>query len=436
MELLPTSLGTRPRLAVEIRPEGVVAARAEDAAAMLSAVAYAEFHGGTLTPGLKAGNVATRREAVAGVKKVLESVALKERQTTLVLPDAAMRVLLLDFDALPAKAAEALPIVRFRLKKLLPFDSDDAVVSYQVMSSAKTLVRVLAVAVPKEVLAEYEGLVREAGFEPGAVLPSTLAAVAGLNEMEAAVLLVNASEAGVTTAIVQGSVLLLHRTVDMAAEGVEIAASPGSGEAPVTAALEIPVELLAGYHGVAESPEEHTGFAGSASIFQEATGLEDHAGLPLVDVESSAGEWARQEPVNGFGVIDDERLAAADRLAAEIAAEAEAAAEAERMPRAAMLPAMEELMEQTLGAAAREVTQAVSVAAAYFEDTLQTVPGVVVSAGTMGAERLGGLLVEAGFVDDEMRVREMVEVGMLTGGASTARVPMAWLAGVRGALRS
>ena len=67
----------------------------------------------------------------------MEAVALKERQTSVVVPDAAVRVLLLDFDSLPAKAAEALPVVRFRLKKLLPFDADDAVVSYQVMSSEK-----------------------------------------------------------------------------------------------------------------------------------------------------------------------------------------------------------------------------------------------------------------------------------------------------------
>ncbi len=36
MEFLPKTLGTRPRLAVEVRAEGVVAARAEDAAALLT----------------------------------------------------------------------------------------------------------------------------------------------------------------------------------------------------------------------------------------------------------------------------------------------------------------------------------------------------------------------------------------------------------------
>ena len=387
MALLPTTLGTRPRLAVEIRPEGVVAARSEDAQAVVSAVAFGVFAEGVIAPSLKVGNVGNVPVAVAAVKKALDAVALKERQTTLVVPDAAVRVLLLDFDTLPAKIAEALPVVRFRLKKLLPFDADEAVISYQTMSSTKGMVKVLAVAVPRDVLAEYESLVREAGFEPGAVLPSTLAACAGLAEMDVAALLVNAGDSSVTTAIVQGGVLLLHRTVDLQAEGLH--------ERIVAAALA------------------------------------DHS-LPLVDPHTSAGEWARQEPVNGYGVLDDQHIsdandAEARRLAQVIADEVlsdpvvqlEAGIEAQR-----------------LTAVEREVTQAVSVAAAYFEDTLQIPPGVVLSAGTMGAETLGGLLREAGFSDGEMRVREMIEPVMLAGGAVSARVPHGWMAGVRGALRS
>jgi type IV pilus assembly protein PilM len=399
MGLIPKTLGTRPRLAVEIRPEGVVAARAEDAQALVSAVAQAAPEGGAAAPGLKGEHADGRRETIAAVKKALEAVAIKERQTTLVLPDSAVRVLLLDFEQLPPKPAEALAVVRFRLKKLLPFDADDAAVSYQVMSSAKNSIKVLAVAVPKEVLAEYEGMVREAGFEPGAVLPSTLAACAGLPEIEAAQLVVNAGETSVTTAIVQGGVLLLHRTVDLGMEG---SGTEGFGDAP------------------AEMP------------------------LPLVDVESTAGEWAAQQPLSGYGVLDDSQIAShigdeaafqARRLAEEIAAELEG-----RTPREEMLPAVPTsyaaYAEQKQTAVAREITQALSVAAAYFEDTLQMSPGLVLAAGTIGAAQLGELLRDAGFNEGEMRVREMVEPAMLTGGAVSSRVPRGWMAGVRGALRN
>ena len=381
MALLPTALGIRPRMAIEIRPEGVVAARAEDAQAVLSAVAFGLLGEGVIAPQLKAGNIVDRPAAVAAVRKALDTVALKERETTLVLPDAAVRVLLLDFDQLPTKTGEALAVVRFRLKKLVPFETDDAVVSYQVMSSTKSGVNVLAVAVPRDVLSEYESVVREAGFEPGAVLPSTLAACAGMVEMDAAALLVNAGDSSVTTAIVQGGMLLLHRTVDLQAEGLH--------EKIMAAAL------------AAES-------------------------LPLVDADHTANEWASQEPLNGYGVVDDHHLEAqrlADEIAAEVMADPSVRLEVETELHA-------------LTAVEREVTQAVSVAAAYFEDTLAMPPGVVLSAGTLGADALGKLLREAGFGSDEIRVREMIEPGMLGSGAMSTRAPHGWLAGVRGALRS
>ena len=381
MALLPTALGIRPRLAVEIRPEGVVAARAEDAQGIVSAVAFGRLAGGVIAPQLKAGNVLDRTKALAAVKKALDAVALKERETTLVVPDASVRVLLLDFDQLPTKSAEALAVVRFRLKKLLPFDTDDAVISYQVMSSSKSGVSVLAVAIPSEVLAEYESLVRDAGFEPGAVLPSTLAACAGLAEADAAALLVNAGDSSVTTAIVQGGVLLLHRTVDLWAEGLH-------------------EQVLAAV-------------------------LADQA-LPLVDAEQSAGEWAAQKPLNGYGVVDEQDMEAqriVDHIAARVMSD----------------PAIKlevQLAEHKLTGVEHEVTQAVSVATAYFEDTLAMPPGTVLAAGTMGADALGKLMRAAGFDEREIRVRELVEPAMLGAEAGTTGIPYGWMAGVRGALRS
>ncbi len=204
-------MGTRPRLACEVRAEGVVAARAEDGSAVLSAVSR------VVLAERGAGALAERVALVAAVRKALEAVSGRGREVTLVVPDPAVRVLLLDFDELPAKAAEALPVVRFRLKKLLPFDADDAAVSYQVLASGRGSVQVLAVAMPQESLKEYESVVRDAGFEPGAVLPSTLAALGGLDESERPALVVNAGRDAVTTAIVRGGVLLLHRTVDLSA---------------------------------------------------------------------------------------------------------------------------------------------------------------------------------------------------------------------------
>jgi type IV pilus assembly protein PilM len=167
-----------------------------------------------LAAGLKPPNFTDRAAVATALRQALNEISLKETQITIVIPDAAVRVLLLDFDLLPAKAAEALPIIRFRLRKLVPFEVEDAAVSYQIMPGKPGLVRVIVAVSPAVILAEYESAVREAGYEPGAVLPSTLAALAAVSAEEPS-LVINRNGSSVTTAITRRSELLLHRTLEL-----------------------------------------------------------------------------------------------------------------------------------------------------------------------------------------------------------------------------
>jgi type IV pilus assembly protein PilM len=150
------------------------------------------------------------------MRKALEEAGAREKQLTLVVPDAAVRVLILDFDSLPSKPQDAMPIVRFRLRKLAPFEVDDAAVSYQVMRQDKAQMRVLVTVMPAAVRAEYEAAVRTAGYEPGVLLPSMVASL-GLLPSEDAALVVNRSGMSLTTAIANGDELLLHRTLELPA---------------------------------------------------------------------------------------------------------------------------------------------------------------------------------------------------------------------------
>ncbi len=54
----------------------------------------------------------------------------RSKDVIAIVPDAAVRVMLVEFDTLPSDHEEALGVVRFRLKKSLPFDVDKAKVSY------------------------------------------------------------------------------------------------------------------------------------------------------------------------------------------------------------------------------------------------------------------------------------------------------------------
>ncbi len=210
----------RPRLACEITPAGVLAGRPGSVAVAGEAqdirTSFAPLRMGVLAPGLKTPNLLDRAAVAAALRQALDDLVERERKVTVIVPDASARVLLLDFDTLPARQSDALPILRFRLRKLVPFDVEDAAIGYQVMPSApgETLVRTVAAVMPGAVRAEYEDAVREAGYEPGAILPSSLAALAAVPGEEPA-LLVNRNANSITTAITRGNTLLLYRTLEL-----------------------------------------------------------------------------------------------------------------------------------------------------------------------------------------------------------------------------
>jgi type IV pilus assembly protein PilM len=211
--------GGRPPAAVEIAPEGVLAARPsarKRGAAPDEGYVYAfvPLAAGALVPGIEEPNLRDPQAVCDAIRSALDEVAPRKRAVTIILPDTLVRVFVLDFDSLPAKAAEAVPVVRFRLRKMVPFDVEPAGVTYQVLSQNETECKVLAAVMPGPILAQYEAVVRAAGYEPGAVLPSSLAALEALDSMEA-VLAANLGAYAITTAIVNGQELLLYRTLDL-----------------------------------------------------------------------------------------------------------------------------------------------------------------------------------------------------------------------------
>lgn len=207
----------RPRTAVELTPEGALAATAQDGAAT-PVFAFAPLAAGALLPGIAGTNVFTPQAVTDALRSALDQVSPRQNSVTLIVPDVAARVFVLDFDTLPTKAAEAVPVLRFRLRKMVPFDVEHAAVSYQVLaqngSHSDGTLKLLVTVMPGNILAEYEAAVRGAAYEPGAVVPSSLAALAGLNPAEPA-LAANLSSMALTTSITHGDDLLLYRTIEL-----------------------------------------------------------------------------------------------------------------------------------------------------------------------------------------------------------------------------
>jgi type IV pilus assembly protein PilM len=206
-------LGARPPAAVELSPQGVLAAGLPGPG-QLPVYAFEPLPAGAIVPGIGEQNLRAPEVVANAIRAALGQVAPRTRSVTLVLPDTVVRVFVLDFDALPAKAVEAIPVLRFRLRKMVPFAVEHAGVSYQVLVENKNECKVLAAVLPGPVLAEYEAAVREAGYEPGAVLPTSLAALGVIDSPEP-IMAANLSTVALTTSITTGGDLLLYRTLDL-----------------------------------------------------------------------------------------------------------------------------------------------------------------------------------------------------------------------------
>lgn len=164
--------GGRPPAAIELASQGVVAATGRPAV-----YAFAPLPEGALVPGIAEENIRSMEPVVAAIRAALDPVRPPRRAITVLLPDTAVRVFVLDFESIPARTEEALAVLRFRLRKVIPFEVEKAAISYQVLSQQKEQCRVLAAVVPGPVREEYEAAVRKAGYEPGALLPASLAAL-------------------------------------------------------------------------------------------------------------------------------------------------------------------------------------------------------------------------------------------------------------------
>jgi type IV pilus assembly protein PilM len=202
----------RLNVACELAADRVVAARgAVDGSIDVSSMRA--LPAGALVPSLTAVNIVDRDIVRRAVQETIAATGGHSRDIIAVVPDGACRVSLLDFDALPEKEEEATAVVRFRLKKSLPFDVEKARVSYGLQAADNGGISVVTAVILHTVLEEYESVLHEAGCTPGIVMPSMLAS---LRQVDASVptLVIKIDPVTTSVAIVDRERLVLLRTLE------------------------------------------------------------------------------------------------------------------------------------------------------------------------------------------------------------------------------
>jgi hypothetical protein len=208
----------RPLVAVEVRPGsvGVVRVRRDHGRPVLVAAASLDLPPATLQLSLTQPNILDPARFRQALKGTLERVGvLGGARVALVLPDPVARVSVVPAaDVTARKAPEIAELLRFRLKKVLPFEIRDARMNWCTAGGRATDPYLVAAAM-EPVVGAYEEACLSLGLEPGLVelagLALARAAVGGRREGDR--LLVNWDDGYVSLILVRGDWPVMVRTL-------------------------------------------------------------------------------------------------------------------------------------------------------------------------------------------------------------------------------
>jgi len=209
-----------PPLAIEIGLDSVAGARWTRTGSV-EGYAVEVLPPGALVPSAVETNIINAAALKSAITGVCSTLRAKDESVALILPDPVIRVFVQHFDDFPRSKEEADPMLRWKLKKSVPFEVDETLISYMRQSPREAGVDVVTALARLRIIREYESLAEAAGLYPGVVLSSSLAAIA-LVEEHKPTLLARVSGPSLTTAIVREGVLCGYRCTELPARGAEL----------------------------------------------------------------------------------------------------------------------------------------------------------------------------------------------------------------------
>ena len=221
-----------PLVACEINRRAIGLVRLDSRnPALVDRFSVTQLAEGLVAPSLIRPNITALPEFVTELKSAFAKAEIKTSRISLALPDASAKVSLHPLDTLPGNENEKQQLFRWKLKKTVPFNIDDAHVTSldHRLPNGKHLV--LTVCIHKEVLAQYEEAFQKLGIHAGYICLSSFATFEVLSKLEPdlgqrSVLLLRVRSSGVSSLIVQEGRVVLFRQTDA---GEEALASPAVG---------------------------------------------------------------------------------------------------------------------------------------------------------------------------------------------------------------
>jgi type IV pilus assembly protein PilM len=202
-----------PPLAIEISPVQVAGVRFSRHGGVLG-FAIEELPAGAVVPSAIETNLIKPDAVKAAVSGVCQTLDARDEDAAMILPDPVIRVFVQHFDDFPRSAQEAIPMLRWKLKKSVPFEVDETLLSYMRQAPRTEGVDVVTAIARLRIIREYEGILEGLNLRPGVVLSSTLSAISILEDQQPT-LLARISGTSLTTAIVREGVLAGYRCTEL-----------------------------------------------------------------------------------------------------------------------------------------------------------------------------------------------------------------------------
>lgn len=209
-----------PPVAMEIAADRVAVAKWGRSGAP-DAFAVEMFPPGAVIPSAVETNLVNSGAAKNAVAKVCDRLRTKGEDVALILPDPVIRVFVQHFEDFPRNSEEAIPLLRWKLKKSVPFEADETIISYFRQAPRDAGVDIVTALARQRIIREYESLAEGVGLQPGVVLSSSLAALSLLGG-DKPILLARISGSTLTTAIVRSGLLCGYRCTELPTHGASL----------------------------------------------------------------------------------------------------------------------------------------------------------------------------------------------------------------------
>jgi type IV pilus assembly protein PilM len=209
-----------PPLAIEISRDRLAGVRWGRARA-IEGFAVEALPAGTIAPSPVETNIVNVEAARTALARVCGRLGGKDEDVALLLPDPVVRVFVQHFEDFPRSSEEGMALLRWKLKKSVPFEAEEMLLSYMRRAAREGSVDVVTALARVRIVREYEELAASAGLHAGVIMSSSLAAAALLEDARPTVL-ARISDTALTMTVVRDGELCGYRCTELPARGAKL----------------------------------------------------------------------------------------------------------------------------------------------------------------------------------------------------------------------